>query len=517
MKISRSMGKWSFLGLWLVLSVGGPLAGAGPGFFPAALAEEPDQHSDGQVKDDCSQAFAPFIRGIPVRAISPEFLEKHTTKMTREVPDQSAVSNQRCLGVCHLYALYSDMQQELPDSKGRDSLITPLPWIYEHWKNQALAVATDFTPETDVSEGARSILESMDSIKKAGAMPRSVWKAAGGREDIADQMRKMVESRILENRIAALKLERDRLLKLVENRSEEINSPEAQRLRSKGRIPPDALINAKAVSEGEVRGALNNKRALLKSGGTRLTEKQLELLETAAKQVNVGRKISPDEYDAIQAALQADIRSEVTKIFNRIFFDDPNRGPPQSFVWKDKEYTPQSFANTFMPSINQKVVTMLVTDEKVGRPKFLGDTILGHYTLETPRKTFEEWMKKTINAGNNIWLGYDHDRFFVDDKTGIMSIKAYQGASEGYLSRAKRKMFQKSYGMHAVQVVGYEADADGKVIKWKIKNSWGSKAGDKGYFYMYDDYFRAYASMASFRDEAGELDSLNQVTSPKRR
>lgn len=44
-------------------------------------------------------------------------------------------------------------------------------------------------------------------------------------------------------------------------------------------------------------------------------------------------------------------------------------------------------------------------------------------------------------------------------------------------------------------IVGYDLDAvTGKVIKYKIQNSWGQKSGDQGFYHMYADYFRAFVN-----------------------
>jgi bleomycin hydrolase len=63
--------------------------------------------------------------------------------------------------------------------------------------------------------------------------------------------------------------------------------------------------------------------------------------------------------------------------------------------------------------------------------------------------------------------------------------------------RSKHVVFD---GFHAVQIVGYDLDRrTGKIVKFKIKNSWGDKAGSGGYYHMYLDYFRAFAfSLVAF-------------------
>jgi bleomycin hydrolase len=83
---------------------------------------------------------------------------------------------------------------------------------------------------------------------------------------------------------------------------------------------------------------------------------------------------------------------------------------------------------------------------------------------------------------------------------GIMSISAFHVPENAHpLSRAERKEMGINAGLHAVQIVGYDWDPQsGKIVKWKIKNSWGEKSGDAGFYHMYADYFHEYATTISF-------------------
>jgi bleomycin hydrolase len=61
------------------------------------------------------------------------------------------------------------------------------------------------------------------------------------------------------------------------------------------------------------------------------------------------------------------------------------------------------------------------------------------------------------------------------------------------ISKGDRLKARIDTANHAMAVTGYDPAAKGKgVLKWKIENSWGSKANDKGHLHMYDDFFRQY-------------------------
>ena len=63
------------------------------------------------------------------------------------------------------------------------------------------------------------------------------------------------------------------------------------------------------------------------------------------------------------------------------------------------------------------------------------------------------------------------------------------------LSKADRLQSQDSAMNHAMVISGVHLDADGKPVRYKVENSWGVEAGNKGYFVMTDKWFTEYASL----------------------
>ena len=45
-------------------------------------------------------------------------------------------------------------------------------------------------------------------------------------------------------------------------------------------------------------------------------------------------------------------------------------------------------------------------------------------------------------------------------------------------------------------IVGVDTSATGAPVKWLVENSWGTKPGDKGFWYMYDNWFSEYVLSA---------------------
>ncbi|WP_413557033.1 C1 family peptidase [Bdellovibrio sp. HCB209] len=173
---------------------------------------------------------------------------------------------------------------------------------------------------------------------------------------------------------------------------------------------------------------------------------------------------------------------------------------PAKFTWQGREWTPQEFGNQyfkFFTGAQTQIIIManrkgMIHAEQVGR-----DT-----RLYTHLDQAEQTATALIDRGQMVYLAYEHHAEYVDKTTGIMSIRAFYTPSYAKpLPRELRTQFDKNGGGHAVQIVGYERDPQtGKILKWKIKNSWGEQNGDEGYYHMYDDYFRAFAKGITYSE-----------------
>lgn len=175
---------------------------------------------------------------------------------------------------------------------------------------------------------------------------------------------------------------------------------------------------------------------------------------------------------------------------------------PESFNYRGKTYTPQEFAREKFPEIFEPQVMLYVNDgrkDPTFRRKKQGDTL-----IDTNIDKVEELARKAIDAGESVYLSYEHNGNYVDKKTAIMSISAFNlPKNSGPMSREQRAYFKVKSGGHAVQIIGYDTDPKtNRVVKWKIQNSWGDQAGDQGIFHMYSDYFRAFTKGVSFRAAA---------------
>lgn len=172
---------------------------------------------------------------------------------------------------------------------------------------------------------------------------------------------------------------------------------------------------------------------------------------------------------------------------------------PEKFNFQGKEYTPQSFQQAYFPELTKPITNLSVNSERKAKTRLL-QSGTSFSIISANLDIVESTLRKLLDSNKNVYISYDHNSQFVDSKTGIMSISAFEfPTGSGPLSRKQRAYFKMESSGHAVQIVGYDFDAKtNKVIKWKLKNSWGEKTGDNGYYHMFSDYFRAFVTSISF-------------------
>ncbi len=230
-----------------------------------------------------------------------------------------------------------------------------------------------------------------------------------------------------------------------------------------------------------------------------------EYIENVIGQVRVARMQAMYKEDKLKIT-QAGML-QIASIFDNVIGSFPDK-----FQYDGHEFDPKTFMDEKFPELTQPLVTMAILPDspdsktKVKESEFSTDASANVVIVE-------KMMRDLIDQGHNVYLAYQHEAAYVDMKTGMMSISAYNIPALGRpLPAAYRNFFGKNDGGHAVQIVGYDLDpATGQVIKWKIKNSWGNKVGSRGFFHMYADYFRTFARAVYFTRDLGIKLPANEV------
>lgn len=165
---------------------------------------------------------------------------------------------------------------------------------------------------------------------------------------------------------------------------------------------------------------------------------------------------------------------------------------PKNFVFKNKLYTPKSFAKEILPFSNEYVDVMSFDSLAYYQRILLGDKFnwAGDSLYNIPLYDFQELVDTALANGWSV--GWEGD---VTEK-GFSFISGFaQTEEDGSMMDYNKQRItdfksEQTERDHMLHIVGAGRDEQGK--KWYyLKNSWGvwfSKF--KGYIYMSEDYFR---------------------------
>ncbi|KAJ8266289.1 hypothetical protein GJAV_G00128720 [Gymnothorax javanicus] len=192
--------------------------------------------------------------------------------------------------------------------------------------------------------------------------------------------------------------------------------------------------------------------------------------------------------------------------------------PPKMFTWeyrdKDKKFhqmpalTPLKFYNNHVkPLWDMEEKVCLVNDPRTQNPyermytvEYLGNMVDGRKTLynNQPIEVLKKAAASSIKAGEALWFGCDVGQYYLQKK-GIndMNLFNYElafGISMKDMTKEERLVHKDSCMTHAMVLTGV-TDKEGKeegFEKWRVENSHGEEADNKGYLLMTDDWFSEF-------------------------
>jgi len=186
--------------------------------------------------------------------------------------------------------------------------------------------------------------------------------------------------------------------------------------------------------------------------------------------------------------------------------------PPTKFTWRyvgkdststpPKEYTPKQF---YKDVIGVSLSDMVCIFDYPGKEYFklyrLQDSRNMHDAtdltfINLPVDSLKRYALTTILADQPVWFACDvgQDQYGGNSKgimaKGIYDYNSIYGMNVG-LTKQERIEYLDSYPNHAMVFTGVDT-VNGRALKWKVENSWGTARGDSGWWTMYDDWFNDY-------------------------
>ena len=171
-------------------------------------------------------------------------------------------------------------------------------------------------------------------------------------------------------------------------------------------------------------------------------------------------------------------------------------------VGEPKKYTPKQFYEETVGGPLNGTFIMVMNDPR--RPFY--ET----YEVEYDRHTYDGTNWKYLNLpmedianlaiaslkdGRKLYSSYDVGKQF-DRKRGYMDTENYDyGSLFGTtfkMDKAQRIATFDSGSTHAMTLTAVDLDKDGKPVKWKVENSWGSSHGVAGCDIMTNRWFNEY-------------------------
>jgi bleomycin hydrolase len=209
--------------------------------------------------------------------------------------------------------------------------------------------------------------------------------------------------------------------------------------------------------------------------------------------------------------------------------------PPKSFDFEytdkkgayhiEKGYTPLSFFDKYVGKEIDEYVS-IINAPTADKPyyqtfniEYLGNVVGGKEVthLNLPLSRFKELIVNQLKAGDLVWFGSDVSKYGVRAE-GLWDDKCYDfssafGLSNDFAKDGMLDYFQSAMN-HAMVLTGFD-EKEGKIIRWKVENSWGEDLGTKGYFVMSDTFFDKFVYQAAIKKSClGEKELQALKTKP---
>lgn len=185
------------------------------------------------------------------------------------------------------------------------------------------------------------------------------------------------------------------------------------------------------------------------------------------------------------------------KTFTYVFHDKEGKQ-----VGEAKTYTPKSFYEENVGHGLNGTFIMVMNDprrpyHKAYEVEYDRHTYDGHNWkyLNLPMEEIANLAIASIKDGHKMYSSYDVGKQ-LDRKRGYLDVDNFDYSSlfgvTFPMNKAERISTFDSGSTHAMTLTAVDLDANGKPIKWKVENSWGTSNGFDGCFIMTNRWFNEY-------------------------
>lgn len=191
----------------------------------------------------------------------------------------------------------------------------------------------------------------------------------------------------------------------------------------------------------------------------------------------------------------------------------------------EKGFTPKSFFDKYIGSEIDEYVSIInspTSDKPFYKSytiDYLNNVVEGNpiHHLNLPMERIKELIVNQINDDKIVWFGSDVGFYRGDRTLGVWDDNSLDYEDVFNIStkfdKAAMLDYHASVMNHAMCLTGYNKDGD-LVNRWKVENSWGDQAGNKGYFLMTSTWFDQFVYQAVILKKylsKEELDAYNST------
>ena len=208
--------------------------------------------------------------------------------------------------------------------------------------------------------------------------------------------------------------------------------------------------------------------------------------------------------------------------------------PPKSFTYRyeykdkedttktekeiiEREFTPKSFFSEFYGSTLPEYVAIVNNPTMDFNTRYLMNESRNIYeekdfdVINLPIEELKKYARQSIIDSQAVWFACDvgQENYRTD---AIMDVDIYDYNNtlklDFKMTKKERLMYNDISPSHAMVLTGIDTAQTGETVKWLVENSWGTKAGNDGFWNMYDRWFDEYVllviidkSMLSEKDQ----------------